>query len=457
MNRKTLTAIAAVAVLGIIAIFVLRQPQKGERTTDRPDRPFAKLSAGDVDTLEVTKAGTKAVIKKEGGKYKVTAPVPYAADESVAKSAFEAVEKLDFTDLVTEQASKQAEFDVDDAKAVHLTAKKGDKVLVDVLVGKMAGSGTMMRPVGKNEVWQTSGASRYAFDKSAADWRDKSVTTFTPADAEKIDVKARDGAHVVAKKTGTKEGSEDKWEVSESTVKIDKLDNGVPSGIVSAMASWKANDFADGVKLADAGLEPPALAVTVSLKGGKSSAVLIGNKKGDDEYYVKLPDAPQVFLVKKWNADRINKRPIEFRDKTLCDIAAADLSEVSVTRGENSYTLVKNGSDWKATKPAKLELDSAKATAIASAFKDWKATSFAEEQAPKDQGLAKPSAVIVAKGKKAAACTIKVGDESKDKQSYFVQTGKAPDVYQSAKWSTDRILVKVDDLKKAGSGSLAKK
>jgi hypothetical protein len=168
-----------------------------------------------------------------------------------------------------------------------------------------------------------------------------------------------------------------------------------------------------------------------------------------------------VFVVKKWNADRINKRPIEFRDKTLCDIASADLTEVSVTRGENSYTLVKSGNDWKATKPAKLELDTAKATPIAGAFKEWKGTAFAEDQSPAEQGLAKPKAVIVAKPKdgksKGAACTIKVGDETKDKQSYFVQTGKAPDVYLSAKWSTDRILVKVDDLKKAGSGSLAKK
>ena len=49
----------------------------------------------------------------------------------------------------------------------------------------------------------------------------------------------------------------------------------------------------------------------------KKVTALIGNKKGDDDYYVKVPEAPQVFLVKKYNADRVVKRPIEFRDKTL--------------------------------------------------------------------------------------------------------------------------------------------
>ena len=86
------------------------------------------------------------------------------------------------------------------------------------------------------------------------------------------------------------------------------------------MSIWKAQDFGDSVKPADAGLEPPALTVTVDLKGGKKATALIGNKKGDDEYYVKTPEAPQVFVVKKYNIERVLKRPIEFRDKTLCDI-----------------------------------------------------------------------------------------------------------------------------------------
>ena len=43
---------------------------------------------------------------------------------------------------------------------------------------------------------------------------------------------AKDGAKVTVKKTGGKQGSEDKWEVVESSVKIDKLDDSVPNGIV---------------------------------------------------------------------------------------------------------------------------------------------------------------------------------------------------------------------------------
>ncbi len=276
---------------------------------------------------------------------------------------------MDVSDLVTQQPDKQAEFEVDDKSGVHVVVKHDAKVLADLIVGKAVGAGTMVRPAGSNDVWRASGITKFVFDKSPTDWRDKGIITFLAADVEKLDVAGKDGAKISLKKTGTKQGSEDKWEVVSSTVKIDTLDNSVPNGMVSALSSWKTNDFADGATPAAAGLDPPALTVTVGLKGGKSVVALLGNKQGEDTF-VKKADAPQVFVVKKFNVERIDKRPIEFRDKTLCDLAADDLTEISVAAGDKSYTLVKNGSDWKATKPAKLELDATKVTPIAGAFKE---------------------------------------------------------------------------------------
>jgi hypothetical protein len=446
MNKKTLIAFGAFVVLAVIAVVALREPEKGERASDRA-RPIPALDTAQITTVDVTKGGVTATITKQGDTYRVTKPVAYAADTASAKALFEGLGKMDVSDLVTEQPSKQAEFQVDDKDGIHVVAKHDNQVLADLIVGKSVGAGTMVRQPGKNEIWQANGISRYTFDKPASDWRDKSISTFQTADAEKLAVTAKGGAKISLKKTGTKEGNEDKWQVVDSSVKIDKLDNATANGVVSALSSWKANDFADGVKLADAGLEPPALTITVGLKGGKDVTVLLGGKKGDDEIYAKKADAPQVFLVKKYNVERVDKAPIEFRDKTLCNIESADLTEVSVAAGDKSYALVKSGSDWKATRP-KMEVDSSKVTPITNAFKEWKATAFAEDQSAKANGLAKPK-VITAKSKEKGApvCQLKVGDETKDKLSYYVATPKG-DVLLAPKWSVDRVLVKPDDLKK---------
>ncbi len=464
MNKKTLTAAGAFVALAIIALVTLRQPEKGERASDHP-RPIPVLNPVEITTLDVTKGGVTTTIKNEGGIYKVTAPISYPADQTIAKSAFEALGKMDVTDLVTQQEAKQAEFEVDDKSGVRLVAKHDGKVLADLIVGKSVGAGTMVRPSGTNDVWRASGITKFVVDKGPTDWRDKSITTFQSTEVEKLDVADKDGAKISLKKTGTKEGSEDKWDVVSSTVKIDTLDNSVPNGMVQTLSNWKASDFLNGVnptvaaEPSLAGLAPPALTVTVGLKGGKNVVALLGSKRGDDELFVKKADAPQIFLVKKFNLDRVAKRPMDFRDKTLCDLAAADLTEISVAAGDKSYTLVKNGNDWKATKPPKLELDATKVTPIAGAFKDWKATGFADDQSLKGSGLAKPKAVISAKSKaqksSAPACLVRVGDESTDKVSYVVATAKSPDVYLAPKWAVDRILVKPDDLKKGAGGTNA--
>src|SRR5262249_9400821 len=158
--------------LGLIALAARRQPEKGERPADHPN-PIPALETGQFDTLEVTKAGVTTVIKSDGGKYKLTAPVSYPAEEATATAGFARLAKLRLTDLVTDQKPKQAEFEVDD-KGIHVVAKKADKALADFVVGKAVGSGTMVRPSGKDEIWQATGINRYLFDKSVVDWRDKS-------------------------------------------------------------------------------------------------------------------------------------------------------------------------------------------------------------------------------------------------------------------------------------------
>jgi hypothetical protein len=450
MNRKTLIAFAVFAVLTVIAVAMLRAPQKGERRGEAP-RPIARLKNTDFDTLEVTRSKVTSVIRKEGGKYKVVSPAPYAADENNAKQAFEAIEKLEFGDIVTDQKAKQGEFEVGD-DGLRVVAKNGNQSVAELIVGKSVGNGTMVRVPGKDEVWQAQGAIKYTFDKPAADWRDKSITTFTVADAEKIEVKSKTGGTITLGKAEKKEGDKaapggDEWTVTSSSVPIPKLDPSVATSMVSTLASWKAGDFADDVKPAAVGLADPALTVTVSLKGGKTAVAMVGNKKGDDDFYVKNGESPQIFLVKKYGVEQVNRRPIDFRDKTICDLADSELTEIAVSHGAESYTLAKSGKDWKATKPAKTEVDGAKVTPIAGAFKAWKATGFAEDPSPKANGLVKPQATIVARSR-GATCTLKVGDETKDKQSYYLQVGAAPDVYLVPKWSADRVLIKVADIKK---------
>ena len=241
MNRKTLTAVVAFAALGIIAAVALRQPEKGEGAGEK-DRPLPKMDADALDTIVVTRNGRTTTITKDGDKYQVTSPGNFLADAATAKSAFEAVGKLELGDLVTENKAKQAEFDIDDAKGVHLVAEgaKGTKVLADVIVGKTTGTGTMVRLAGKDQIWQADPGLRMALDRDPSDWRDKAITTFAADDAQMLTVKTKDGGVAIAKKGSGKVGNDDQWDLVTSVPKIsppDKVDNSVPAGIVTTLSA----------------------------------------------------------------------------------------------------------------------------------------------------------------------------------------------------------------------------
>lgn len=449
MNRKTLIAGAVFAGLILITIALLRSPEKGDRPAEGGPRPVVKLKAGDFDTLEVTKGGTTAGIKKEGDAYKLVKPVAYAADKDGVKAAFEALEKMEFATIISDQKTRHGEFEVGDG-GLRLAVKKGDTTLADLHVGKTANDQTMVRVEGKDEVWGATGLPRYQFDKDVTAWRDKSIVTFDEKDAEKLEIEAKGGAKIALTKPAAGDGgAPTEWKVIESSVKVEPFDKTVASGLISQLSSWKANDFADSAKPEETGLDAPELKVTVSLKGGKQVSALVGKKKGEDDTYVKLADQPQVFLVKKYNLERIDKRPIEFREKTFCSLTNDEITEVAVAREKDPFTISKSGKEWKLVKPTGVTLDQSKTGAITSTFVDWKAQGFAVDNSPQATGLAKPAATITVKSTvKGHGCTLKVGSEASDKNSLYVAANGQPDVYVVPKWSVEHVLVKLDDLKK---------
>lgn len=455
MNRKTLIAGAVFAGLILLTIGLLRTPEKGTRPAGERPRPIAKLKAGDYDTLEVTKGTSDTVIKKDGDKYNIVKPVTFPADKDAAKAAFDVVEKLEFGNLISDQKSRHGELEVGDS-ALRVKIKKGETVLADMRVGKVTSDQVLMRLEGNDQVWAMKGVSKYQWDKDTTAWRDKHVTTFEEKDATKIEVVSKTrGRMVLSRPEPSDAGPAPEWRIVESSVKVEPFDKTSATDLVNGFTSLTADEFADSAKPEETGLDAPENTVTVTLRNGKEYKALFGLKKKDKEdVYMKLADNPQVFVLSKYTSGRINKRPIDFRDKTICNLTSGEITEVSVTREKDSFVLAKTpgktGDDaWKLVKPAGMTLDTSKVSGILNGFSDWKANSYADDNNLKAVGLDKPKITISAKSDvKGHSCLVKSGNEAKDNTYLYAVANGQPDVVQTTKWTVDRIAVKLDDLKK---------
>ena len=154
MNKKTLIALVIFAALLGIVFFLQSRPEEGVRVGERP-RPMAKLDAKKIDTVAITAKGKTVELKRDGAdKWKLVKPVAYAADKYSADTVVEKLEGLEFGDLVTEQKARHAEYDLSGDAAIHVVASGGGKVLADLHLGKVLEDFTMLRVVGKDDVWQ---------------------------------------------------------------------------------------------------------------------------------------------------------------------------------------------------------------------------------------------------------------------------------------------------------------
>ena len=443
MDKKTTIMLGLFVLLlaGVIGAKVAMRPA-GDRKGDRP-RPLPALKAADIDDLEITMNKQTTKLKKSGETWAVVAPVSYAADAAAVKTALEKIEALAFEGTVTDRAEKHLDYEVTDEKGVRIVARKGSAVLADFLIGKIAGGVTMFRLSGKNEVWRAVGSLRYVFGKETKSWRDHEVITFKRDDVEKVELETAAGKVVCKREPGEK-GKPDKWTILEAPVKIEKPDDAVPAGIMSTMMSLRAFDFADGAKPEESGLDRPAATATTYLKGGATKKVLVGKAKGD-QFYIKVPDRDQVFLVSKYSVERLTKKPIDFRDKSIVDVKPEQIASVQIDFADKKIELQRAGEDWKATAPADLVVDPNKAKAVVSGFTNLKAYAFADEAFAKE-GMAKPAGSVTVRLKDKTSFTLKFG--ALKEQDYPVQKVGTPEVFVLKKYAAERFLKKPEDLKK---------
>ena len=466
MEKKTLFALVAVVLLGGGAFFALRAPEKGQRQSQQ-SRPIPAIKAADVTGLDLIneKQEKTSLVKKPEG-WRITSATGGASEQSAdqggVKTVVDALEKLAFADVVTEQKSRFADLGVEDQRGQRITVKgAGGATVADFYLGKAVGGFTMLRPVGKDEVWQASGFFPYMTNRETRNWRDHLIFDLNAGDIDKLTVEA--GANKVAfekivepseapapvKDGGApraKPPGESHWKVAESVgdapKATDVLDVNLINGAIQSLSTMRAGDFADDKKPEETGLDKPL--VKISVGGKKAGVFYVGATSGDDTW-VKSESSPQIYTVKKYSLDRLNRHPADFRDKTLTKIKETDLSTIDLSVGGENLTLTFDGTNWKGKgKPT----DDGKTKAIAGAFENLVGASFADEKDPAKTGLAAKnvSTVTLSPKTKGPATVLKVGSLNKDGTEYFVQRLGSTDIVMLKKFQVDRFLKKATDL-----------
>lgn len=302
-GNRLLTSIAVLAAL--LALTVWQFNRRDSEDAKAPD-VSVKLPAvkkADVTELTVSAPGKKAVtVKKADGAWKMTAPIASDADKDAIETALGKLEELTVVSVAATKAENHDRLEVTDAKGVHVVAKQGDKVLADLLIGAYLSGNTMVREQGATNVATSKGSIKYAFDKDMKEWRDRSIVDVTADQVQQIAFTNKSGAWKFVKE-------DNNWKQAPGEKAIANFDPSKVSGIVSSVASLRANDFAaDGVTADTAGVgATPNGTVTFTTGGdaGVNEVLLrIGNKQ-DSGYYAVREGKEPIFVIAEYTGERL--------------------------------------------------------------------------------------------------------------------------------------------------------
>ena len=297
--RGLIVAVVVLGALGGVLYWSQHRKPPEEVAPASTATVILKVNAADVTQLTIAQK-TPVMLKKADGKWQITQPAPYPADQEAVAGVLSTLSGLNADRVVEDKASDRKQYGLDPpAVEVDIAGKQ-------LLLGDEtpAGGNVYAALAGDPRVFTIASYSKTSLDKSLNDLRDKSLLTLSPDKVSRVEVlkkpeeiefdRTKDGWQILKPKPSPA----DSFAVNDlvRTLTGAKMDLG--------SASDGAADFARGTAVATAKLTGDAGVQTLEVRKNKTdyyakSSVVAGSYKVDSALGQALDKKPEDFLSKK--------------------------------------------------------------------------------------------------------------------------------------------------------------
>jgi hypothetical protein len=266
------------------------------------------VSANDISKIEIEKADVKIILKKKGDAWYI-APQDYPADLDRIKGINTTLEKLSLTAMVSE-AKNYKRYDLSPDKRIRVSAWTGDTLGREFDIGKAVPSSrhTFIRLSGDDRIYHARDDFRNKFNRSAGEFRDKTVLAFDTTAIQEISL-TRDQQILVFKHTQVpleKDAASDKDQTQLKAEMIWQSEDGRKGDetrlnrLLSTLSNLSCDSYIDDRQKED--FTGPTY--SISLKGDREYSLLIFPKiKEDDSNYPAVSSENKYpFLLPEWKA-----------------------------------------------------------------------------------------------------------------------------------------------------------
>src|SRR5437016_3534036 len=206
---------------------------------------------------------------------------------------------------------------------------------------------------------------------------------------------------------------DDKWRL-EAPIK-DQADAAMVENLLSDLESWQKEGTiaakeidADKSKLAEYGLNNPKLKLKL-LGREKPPEILFGKDAAlECRMYVRFQNSKETYLATKSVKKDIDKKPEEFRDRKLTDVATAQVRRITLKTPAGEMELEKRGEHWEILKPLRARAHDGKVGDLISQITSARIQQFVAD----DRGDLRPYGLAEPRG----SITLYDQDQKKDQK-----------------------------------------
>ncbi len=404
--KGLLIAVVLLAVLGGVTWWSNKsQADKAKAPADAATK-LLTIPDDQFQEIKIKKVTDEVLgLKRENGKWQMTAPKPMAADQDAAGAMVSTLANLNADKVVEEKATDLKPYGLDiPTLDVQIVRKDGktDRLLIGD--DTLNGTGAYAKLANDAKVVTVTTTTKTSLDKRPDDLRDKRLLTFDSDKLSRVELAAK-GPAVEFGKNGQNE-----WQIVKPRPL--RADGSAVDGLVGKLKDAKmdlsaedaAKQFAAATKVAT---------VTVTDAGGTQTIEIRRDK--DKNVFAKSSAVEGIYKTNADLADGLEKSVDDFRNKKVFDFGFSDPSRVEV-KG-TGYT--KAGDKWSANGKT---MDNASVQTLIDKLRDLAATKFAEK------GGGEPilqASVVSNNGKRNEKVVI-----SKQGAQYFAQRDGEPSIYE---------------------------
>jgi hypothetical protein len=319
---------AAVALLAVAGggLYLTRQKNakvlaehQAVKPADLPAIAVAKDETDKITKIQISSPTkddktkrTEVTLEKKGEEWTVTAPVAAKANAANVRSLLDNLKDLKVKEVIDRGTGSYDQYELSDAKAVHVVAYKGGDKLADLYFGKSGSRGQMARVAGKDGAYGVSGYSSYLYTREVKNWRETAILKFEDANAIQVEVANKNGLFSFSKNGDKWSGSQtlrDKEGKLEKKPEKEwkKFDEAKVKDLLRAYKGLNAEDFGEAKDMGESGIdkaEENGGVLRVKLKDNAGDITIKVGKvsKGTSRWAMKEGN-DTLFAISSWSAD----------------------------------------------------------------------------------------------------------------------------------------------------------